>query len=819
MKNNRESHISQFKPVNKIILFLFLSIILIGCNYPSSKNTFQPDRSKNLTEYSTPYVSIQFNIVLPQPLLVGEKVNIVILDEVTGLPYNRQQYEMDIKEENTYTTTLSIPMFSVIKYRYEKVGDSVTPEINATGRNVRYRMYLVEEGGSVNDYLSSWDSDVSFSVNGRFEGVVIDQNTGAPIPDIIVSVGGQLSFTDANGLFAFNGLQAGTHNALFYAINGAYRSFQQGATIVDGKTTPAEVRLSPNEPVEVTFLVTPPNDAIGAPIYIAGNFAQFGNTFTDLTGSMSIESNRMPQLSLQNDGKLSKTVTLYSGTDFRFKFTLGDGYWNAELNPDNDVVTRQLIVPDQNVSLELQISTWRAPVFEPITFETFVHPEIGYPGDRYIQFKTEEWMEPIRFWPLGNGNYLYILYSPFEITTPISYRVCLTKSCGSEKTGQFVSSTGQVEPSDQPLTRTITIDQWLSNSSMTTNKGVDTAAFPYKSNAFKTIIELSPEMTPRWFSTFPIALEEIEKINSEILLISPQWIQNKHNGLLQPEIGATPFSFELLNYISEAQEQDLEIGLFPQIGPLNNKEQSFDWNQQNDAWLADWFNSYRQFILNYTKLADNSGLDYLVIGGKHLLHALPDNHPIYLQDQIEDDWRALISDIREQFDGNLLWATNAGTQIDPLPPFIDLFDEIYIIIDSPIAPDINATSDLIAYGFTQTIDNLIYEVYRSTLKPISIALAYPSVEGSAQGCHLINNDCSNDGLFIQTELTEYNLDVDQQTEIYNAILPVAASRDWITAISIRGFNLSMDPDDSSSSIFGKPAQGVIEYWFNGLNDN
>ena len=54
--------------------------------------------------------------------------------------------------------------------------------------------------------------------------------------------------------------------------------------------------------------------------------------------------------------------------------------------------------------------------------------------------------------------------------------------------------------------------------------------------------------------------------------------------------------------------------------------------------------------------------------------------------------------------------------------------------------------------------------------------------------------------------------------LFIAILPVAASREWITGISIRGYVPVCDPEDKSSSISCKPAQDVIQYWYTGLTN-
>ncbi|MDY6847157.1 MAG: hypothetical protein SVP52_08490 [Chloroflexota bacterium] len=803
----------------RMILLLILPLFVIGCNFPTTKNTVRQDQSQSLEVYSTPFINVEFNAILPEPLSDGEKVSTVILDEVTGLPHNRQPYQMTESDPLLYTTTLLIPKMSVVKYRYEKTGTENLPETKPGDQDFRYRMIYAEGDLTVDDLIFSWADDKTNYEKGRFEGVVFDQDTGDPIPDILINAGGIASFSDANGFFVFDDLPVGTHNVLFYAIDGKYQTHQQGAVIVSDRTTPATIKLSQNDPVEVTFVVSPPGEASGAPIYIAGNLMQFGNTFSDLQGAMSIETNRLPLLTPQPDGKLTKTMTLYAGTDLRFKFTLGDGYWNAEQKTDGGIKIRQLILPDHDFSLELQIETWRTSVFEPISFETFVHPTVGQPGERYIQIKTDEWTKPLPMWPIGNGNYLYILFSPFEMASPITYRVCLESACDSTTTTSLISPEAQVEPKDQPITQTITVDPWLIESNQEPYLDIYHIPFPYKPVDFKTIIEFSPEMTPAWSTRLPIGLEEIQQINASTLVFSPRWFQNGNLGVLHPVIGKTPFYYELIGYIEAAQEKGFEVSLFPQMEPLTYHEDSSGFSNERDAWQQAWFNAYRRFILNYAKIAEISGSKYLIIGGNPLPSTFANGYLFNDGDQFEDEWQDLIAVIRKEYQGKLVWASNAGTELDPLPPFIESFDEIYISIDSPLYDGTNASFDQIAYGFTRTIDNLVYEVYRSTLKPVTLALAYPSVNGATNGCHLISEDCKNDGLFLKKEVSGYSLDLIEQAEIYNAILPIAASREWITGISIRGYAPAGTPDDLTSSIAGKPAKDVIKYWYTGLRDN
>ena len=115
------------------------------------------------------------------------------------------------------------------------------------------------------------------------------------------------------------------------------------------------------------------------------------------------------------------------------------------------------------------------------------------------------------------------------------------------------------------------------------------------------------------------------------------------------------------------------------------------------------------------------------------------------------------------------------------------------------------------------MDTQVYDVYQTTLKPITLAFAYPSVSGATEGCLLVDPNCTNDGLFLSEEVGDYPVDLHEQALIYNAILPVAAGREWLSGISIRGYDPITELQDVSSSINGKPALEVVKYWFTGLS--
>ena len=96
-------------------------------------------------------------------------------------------------------------------------------------------------------------------------------------------------------------------------------------------TTQVSLSLAPADLVSVVFTVSVPETGIkNLPIRLAGDLLQLGNTFGDLRGGLSTLAARMPLLSPLSDGRYTITLSLPAGADIRYKYTLGDGLWNAE---------------------------------------------------------------------------------------------------------------------------------------------------------------------------------------------------------------------------------------------------------------------------------------------------------------------------------------------------------------------------------------------------------------------------------------------------------------------------------------------------------
>ncbi len=352
-----------------------------------------------------PKAQTVFNATLPEPLQAGESVALGVLDEVTGLAFNSQLYPMQSADGKNYTATLALPYNAIVKYHYVRLSGTQAAEDTALDEPVRYRLYYVSGQAEVKDVIGSW-SDRSYTRPlGSIQGRVLNADTGAAIADILVTAGGARSFTDSAGRFDLEGLPVGTHNLVAYALDGTYATFQQGATVAEGLSTAVEIKLQAARLVHVTFNVNAPNDIQGVPVRIAGNLLELGNTFSDLKGGVSTIADRMPVMALQSDGRYSVTIVLPAGAYVEYKYTLGDGFWNAEHKSAGDFNLRALIIPAQDTTVQDQVETWQSGNSSPILFEVTV-PSSTPPADLiYIQFHPYGWTEPIPMWPMGNKRW------------------------------------------------------------------------------------------------------------------------------------------------------------------------------------------------------------------------------------------------------------------------------------------------------------------------------------------------------------------------------------------------------------------------------
>lgn len=467
-----------------LILTLLLFIASTGCGnlnidtIPTGENG-----GDNIPVLSTPtedntqdylVADVQFTVEVPNNTPEQDTIYLSIVDEVTGIALNPVQYEMTLVNSNSdeqrrsYTITLPLVAGSSINYRYAHQGDSIAlSEHTSIGDQVRYRIINVDGPTVTNDIVSRWTDTPYEEPSGYLIGQVHNTQSGQPVPDLLVTAGGIQTITESDGSFFIDTLPEGVHTLVVYSKDGAYKTFQQGARISAELPTIAPIEVDRREFVDVTFSVSLPEETPPlVPVRLAGSLSQLGNSFTNLPGGMSGSIDQMPTLVPSEDNVYSTTISLPVGAYLNYKYTLGDGFWNAEHSTAGEFLTRELIVPNSNTILYDSVESWYSSKVGVISFDVRV-PENTPPEDNIsIQFNPLfGWTVPIPMWNIGENRWGYILFSPLNLPGNLSYRYCRNGDCGALDDIATPGIYGAGRPVDNinnlPISISDTIEGWV----------------------------------------------------------------------------------------------------------------------------------------------------------------------------------------------------------------------------------------------------------------------------------------------------------------------------------------------------------------------
>lgn len=770
---------------------------------------------------------VTFRVQLPEPLPAGDSIYLTLMDEVTGLALNQANYVMEAEDPQNYVLILPFRLQSILKYRYSRAGEKIVQEHTSDGQAVRYRLLKVDGPMVVHDVLTRWTDTAYRGPLGRVQGQVTDSSTSQPVANIMVTAGGARTFTASNGSFTLDGLPPGVHNLVAYSIDGAYQVYQQGASIAADSATPAQILIAPSRFVTVDFIVSVPEAPLPSyQIRFAGSLYQFGSTFADLQGGVSSLASRMPALVPLADGRYSIRLELPTGADLRYKYTLGDGFWNAEKRENGRFHLRQLIVPERDLVLEEQVSGWGIAGLDPVTFDISV-PEYTPAGEYVsIQFNPGHgWTEPIPMWKIDSNRWSYLLYSPMEGLGQIQYRFCRSDQCnsaddlttpGSRSAGQALNISQGGGAVTQP------VEGWFWFEPTTESIVVPDVAVRSKGAAFMAGVELQPGYHPSWGAQVGSTLADVRSMQANSLILSPTWtVSRTSHPYLEVVPGVDPLLPEILEILQRAQASSLRVGLYPAPQFPSTPEQWWAEAPRDFSFWVAWFNSYRSFILNFAVLAEAHEAGPLIMGGEWLLPALPggalfDGSSSNVPLDAEDRWRDLIAEVRQHYQGPLLWALPFPEGISDPPPFLDEFDQLYLLWSAPLENGPGSTEYELAEEAGLLLDEFIAPLQAELGIPVVVGLAYPSVEGWLGGCL-----AGQDGNCIRAErlarpqpdIPELRVSMQEQVRAYNAMFLAANDRDWISGLVSRGYYPPAVLHDKSASIHGKPARAILWYWF------
>ncbi len=406
-----------------LLILLSFSVLVMSCNSANSLAVVVEDEPV-LSE-----AEIIIQAQLPAPLDHEVTLGVEVLDEVTGLAFNPTRYQLEKIDDLNYFVRITAPIGSILKYRYIKLTEIPSPEYSSGSSPIRYRLFHVTGPSIQKDFVAGWIDSPFSGETGTLLGKIITAN-GSAIPGIVVSIAGQTSTTNDDGLYQIDKIPAGLHTLTAVSQNGDFIPFQQGAVISANAITPADFQMVLTEKVRLTFIVdVPDGEYTNVPVRMVGNLSMLGNSWRDLNGGLSTLASTCPSMVRLDSGQYAITLEVGAGTYLEYKYSLGDGFWNAELSEEGSFVLRKVVVPQTDATYSDKVETWSSSVNAPVTFYVSV-PQHTEPAKIIsIRFNPFTWTNPIPMWSAGNNQWYYTLYNPLDILSQVSYQYCIDEKC------------------------------------------------------------------------------------------------------------------------------------------------------------------------------------------------------------------------------------------------------------------------------------------------------------------------------------------------------------------------------------------------------
>ena len=772
--------------------------------------------------------AVTFQVSVPADTPADAPIQVSLLDEITGLALNPTQLTMTRENDTTHTITIRVTNGSLIKYRYSRSDDLFVQEHLTNGSPVRYRMLKVDGPMYVQDVVARWNDTGYQGGVGRIQGALTDAVTKQPLSGIFIAAGGAQTISAADGSYILDGLPAGTHNLTAFSPTGDYRTYQQGAVVAERANTPASFDMLPAEHITVTLNVTVPEGTIpGVPMRVAGNLSQLGNEFASLQGGFSTIANQMPVLDYVGENRYHLELSLPSGTFIRYKYTLGDGFWNAEHAVDGNFHLREFVVPNESITINDEIITFGSNESAPVWFDVTVPAYTRAEETVYIQFHPFAWTEPLPMWRLEPNRWVYQLQSPLDVLGEISYRYCRNAQCNfaDDIITQGDLALGRtMTKSDEMLTIKDTVDAWVWwDADQPVPARPDITPSP-RETGFTAGVELFAEYLPGWAGFHAQTVGQTKALGSNMLVTAPTWSIRQTNPpifSLVPGEDITPE--KLLRELEQTQGEGLQTAVFPTF--TFDFDSTLWWAEadRDYLWWTTWFEQYDHFAQHHALLAKKANANMLILGGEWLSPALPNG---FLEDGFSSGvpadaemlWRDIIADIRVNYDGTLAWALPYPEGVYNPPAFLDAVDVVYLLWDEPLAEQSGASIPDLRQAAIRELDGIVFPFVFELDKPIILSVAYPSIANGYTTCPgEQDGECLPVGLLAQpaAELPDIDRDLQAQTDAYQAVLEAVNARDWVSGFVSRGFYPPVPLRDKSYSVHGKPAAQMLGYWFDG----
>jgi hypothetical protein len=802
--------------IRQIIIAMIIGVMLISaCESDNSKG------KSTQTASTHPDVLASFFVELSEPLPADSQLSLEWVDPLNAHQLNPSYEVMQPVDELHYQLDVPSKKGTLLQYRFIQTGKANEIEVGADGQVLPSRFYYITNHSRIQDKVLGFTASLSSVPLGRMEGTLRLKGSGQPAAGAIVTVSGISTTTSVDGKFKLEGIPAGTQNVTVFSPAGDFEPFEQQAIIEEKNVTPMDVVLDARKLVNVTFIVTTPKGTPPlAALYLYGNLTTMGDSFAGLFGGTSLIQNRALRLTKQSENEYLVVLQLPIDTEVHYLYSLGDTFWNSETSQTGQANRRSFFVSRQDMVIEDKVEAWITPNFKPVSFK-FTPPASTQATDRIqIQFNAYGWMDPLEMWPVGDGTYEFTLVNPLNFSTPVNYRFCRSEMCGTtdpenqqDKQLSFSATT-----TEQILETTA--DQWslwIPNSDPTT---VTTENSMPRDSGFHAIVEMTDSYRPSWQAYYDSSLDGAIGLNANTVIIPVTWTFRSASPVwLANNLSQDPSIEDIRIEVTRAKAKGLQVYLKAETRYSTTADDFWNNFSSDQTGWDQWFTEITNFYRSIAQLSLISQADGLILGDETVsqiigktndIDGIMDEYP----DNANDRWQGIFSEIRTLYPGECLLALNFDDLQDPGNLPLDRMDGIYLLNLGRIAEsagDVKSYSEKIGLK----LDDVLDPIFGDNGKKIWLGVDFPSVVSSYLGCIEFAEKCMLPSVLnfpapIQPELA---VSLQEQANLYNAVLPEVNRRAWVDGVSTRRYLITGNNQDQSSSIRGKPAADIVWYWY------
>jgi len=296
-----------------------------------------------------------------------------------------------------------------------------------------------------------------------------------------------------------------------------------------------------------------------------------------------------------------------------------------------------------------------------------------------------------------------------------------------------------------------------------------------------------------WNSTFlseesDASLENLKDTGTEWVSLVTTWYQDdEHSTQIMPDKDSTPSDESIMHAIETIHSLGMKVMLKPHVDLYNDEwrgEIQFD---DDEEW-NEWFDSYKNFICHYARLAEQHGVEQFCVGCE------------LVKTTAREEWFDIIKDVRNNFSGALTYAADWSNYQNVT--FWQALDFIGIDAYFELTDKNNPTLEEIMEAWKKWKPD-IEQMHNLTGKPIVFTeIGYRSIDG----CNMQPWNWRRQG----------KIDLQEQADCYEAAFRMFYNEPWFY-----GFYWWMwepDPsiggaDDDNYTPYKKPAENVLKAYY------